>query len=94
MICQTTKKGDDCHFMSKNGCTYNGGTCQPIVEQCEGCEKIKEYAGGKYCSAYPNPALKWKNGTCNFATHVKREVKKEKVINALKASKRKAAGKL
>jgi hypothetical protein len=93
MICQTTKKGDECFFMGKQGCGYNGGTCQTIVEQCEGCEKIREYPTGKYCIAYPNPALKWKNGTCNFATHIKREVKKDKVINALKASKRKATGK-
>ncbi len=95
MICQTTKKGDECFFMGKDGCTYNGGTCQQVVEQCEGCDKIKEYPSGKYCTSYPHPELKWKNGgPCNFATHIKREAKKEKVINALKASKRKAAGKM
>ncbi len=93
MICQTTKKGLECFFMSKSGCTYNGGTCLQSVDQCEGCEKIREYPTGKYCIAYPEPALKWKNGNCNFASHIKREAKQEKVINALKASKRKAAGK-
>lgn len=92
MICETTKKGEDCSFMSKQGCTYKDNTCQPIVEECDGCEKTKEFAAGKFCTAYPEPALKWKTGKCNFATHVKREAKKEKVINALKASKRKAAG--
>ena len=80
--------------MAKNGCSFNGGTCYPIVEQCEGCAKVKEYSGKKYCTAYPNPALKWKNATCNFATHIKRETKKEQTINALKASKRKAAGRM
>ena len=92
MICQTTKEGVECAFMSKNGCTFNGGSCKPIVEQCDGCARVVEYPSGKYCSAYPNPAQKWKGGTCNFASHIKREVKKEKVINALKASKRRAAG--
>lgn len=94
MICQTTKKGVDCFFMNATGCTYNGGTCYQIVEQCVGCEKIQEFPSGKFCTAYPQPELKWKNGPCNFATHVKREVKEEKIINALKASKRKAAGKM
>ena len=94
MICQTTKKGTECFFMSKNGCTYNGGTCYPIVEQCEGCGKIEEFSGKKYCSAYPHPELKWKNSPCNFATHIKRETKKEQQINALKVSKRKAAGRM
>jgi len=94
MICTTTKKGEECFFMTKNGCSYNGGTCHPVVEQCEGCERIREYAGGKYCSAYPNPGMKWKNATCNFATHVKKDSKQERVVNALKASKRKAAGKM
>ena len=94
MICQTVKKGEECFFMSSKGCEFNGGICSPIVEQCEGCAKIKEYLEKKYCSAYPNPAIKWKNSTCNFATHVKRETKKEQTINALKASKRRAAGKM
>jgi hypothetical protein len=92
MICETTKKGEDCSFMSKQGCTYKDTTCKPIVEQCEGCEKAKDFTAGKFCTAYPEPALKWKTGKCNFATHIKREAKKEKVINALKASKRKAKG--
>lgn len=92
MICQTTKQGVECFFMSKSGCTYNGGTCLQIVAQCEGCDKIREFSDGKYCLICPQPELKWKNGNCNFATHIKREAKQEKVMNALKASKRKAAG--
>jgi hypothetical protein len=39
--------------------------------------------------------MKWKIGKCNFATHVELEApKEEKKVNALKASKRKAAGKM
>ena len=93
MICKTTKEGTECFFMSKSGCTYNGGTCLEVVEKCEGCEKIMEIEGKKYCLLAPQPDLKWNVGDCNLATHIKREVKKEQVINALKASKRKAAGK-
>ena len=93
MICETTKKGTECFFMSKNGCTYNGGTCLEVVEKCEGCEKIVENKGKQYFLLAPQHELKWHAGDCNLATHVTREVKKEQVINALKASKRKAAGK-
>ncbi len=89
MICDTVRKGDSCVFMAATGCKYNGGACKPVVEQCEGCQRISEYETGKYCTAAPDPALKWKNGNCNMATHVKTvvETKKQK-INPIKASKR------
>jgi len=81
--------------MKPNGCSYNGGRCYSIVENCEGCNRIQEFASGKFCSAYAEPALKWKNGKCNFATHIAKEsTAPKKVINALKASKRKATGKI
>ncbi len=92
MVCQTVKKGEECFFMNGKGCGFNGGTCHSVVDQCQGCEKVQEYEAGLYCISYPNPELKWKSADCNFATHVKRESKKESVVNALKASKRKAAG--
>lgn len=95
MICETLKKGIDCVFMSKNGCGYNGGSCFPVVEQCAGCDRVEEYPTGMFCGACADPRLKWKTGHCNFSTHIKREsAAPQKVLNALKASKRKAAGRL
>jgi len=88
MVCATVKAGSECAFMTKSGCGYNGGTCHPIVEQCEGCQRTVEYATGKYCSSYPNPSIKWRTSTCNFATHTKVEVQSQQKINPLKASKR------
>lgn len=90
MICETVKEGEDCVFMAKGGCSYNGGSCKPVVDACEGCGRIKEYANGRYCIAAPDPAVKWKRGKCNIATHLKVEAagKKQKV-NPIKASKRK-----
>ncbi len=90
MVCTSTKEGVECAFMSKKGCQFNGGTCHPIVEQCEGCQKIHEFPTGKYCLAFPDPASKWRKGVCNMATHVKTEGKKAGKINPLKASKRQA----
>ncbi|MFH1152578.1 MAG: PxxKW family cysteine-rich protein [Pseudomonadota bacterium] len=89
MICTTVRKGDECMFMASSGCTFNGGECKPIIEQCEGCNRVVECEGGKYCSAAPDPAVKWKNGNCNLATHIKIvvETKKQK-LNPIKASKR------
>jgi hypothetical protein len=89
MICTTIRKGDECVFMTASGCKYNGGACKPVVEACEGCQRVSSYETGNYCTSAPDPALKWKNGNCNLATHVKAvvEVQKQKV-NPIKASKR------
>jgi hypothetical protein len=89
MICQTIRKGNECAFMTAKGCSYNGGLCQEIVEECKGCNRASEIESGWYCSACPEPSSKWKNGNCNLATHVStvRATTKQK-INPLKASKR------
>jgi hypothetical protein len=44
--------------------------------------------GGKFCSSYPNPSIKWRASACNFATNMKMEAKNDQKINPLKASKR------
>ena len=89
MVCTTLKPNKECKFMSKTGCKYKGGACKPIVEQCEGCERIEVFNEVKYCKVYPDPSLKWRAGLCNFATHKKPEfVEQSKKINPLKASKR------
>ncbi|MEA3280668.1 MAG: PxxKW family cysteine-rich protein [Thermodesulfobacteriota bacterium] len=89
MVCTTIKKGVECPFMSTKGCSYNGGICHEIVEQCNGCDRSAEFSSRWYCTAYPDPSLKWKNGNCNFASHVKVSSTASKTkINPLKASKR------
>jgi len=78
--------------MTKKGCSFNGGKCRPVVESCDGCDRILGANGGRYCGAFPDPTVKWRRGTCNLATHQKgngREQEKQK-INPLKASKRAA----
>jgi hypothetical protein len=91
MDCQTVKEGMECAFMTKKGCTFNGGSCHTIVEQCETCGRILEIATGRFCAVFPDPAAKWRIGTCNRATHAKKveSVEKHK-LNPLKASKRKS----
>ena len=71
MICTTIRDGKECPFMTAKGCSYNGGICHEIVEQCSGCNRSIEYKTGWYCSAYPDPTMKWKVGNCNMATHTK-----------------------
>jgi hypothetical protein len=89
MICTTIKNGAECAFMTVKGCSYNGGICHQIVEQCKGCNRGAEFPSGWYCTACPNPSLKWKNGNCNLATHVTVAAESAKTkINPLKASKR------
>ena len=90
MVCATVKQGVDCFFMSKGGCQFNGGHCHPIVEQCEGCQRIQEFPTGKYCTSFPDPSVKWRSGICSMATHVKASNGNQGngKINPLKASKR------
>lgn len=89
MICTTVREGDECVFMTSKGCSFNEGACLPIVETCSGCQRARQYETGMYCIAAPDPSLKWKNGICNMATHVKvAEAAKKQKLNPIKASKR------
>jgi hypothetical protein len=78
----------------KNGAS-SAVVFQPVVDKCEGCERIKEDNGLRRCTSYTEPEAKWSMGVCNFATHVKASVDKQGKIkvNPLKASKRAARGK-
>ncbi|MFC1489366.1 PxxKW family cysteine-rich protein [Thermodesulfobacteriota bacterium] len=90
MVCTTVKNGMECPFMTAKGCSYNGGICHEIVEQCNGCNRSTKMSAGWYCAACPDPALKWKNGDCNIASHViTASAAPTAKINPLKASKRK-----
>jgi hypothetical protein len=89
MICQTIRKGSDCGFMTAKGCGYNGGVCREVIESCTGCNRAAQLESGWYCNACPEPAIKWKNGNCNLATHITATAVTAKAkINPLKASKR------
>lgn len=68
---------------------YSGGKFKPVIDKCEGCDRVVEEAGNTYCKSYINPEAKWKVGICNFATHAKPEITVTKVrVNPLKAAKR------
>ncbi|MCR4665950.1 MAG: PxxKW family cysteine-rich protein [Desulfovibrio sp.] len=75
-----------------DGVMLNGFLLSPIVDQCDGCDRVRDFEEGKYCSSYPNPASKWAGGRCNFATHAKIAVAQQAKVNPLKASKRAAKG--
>lgn len=74
--------------IAPEGMVYKGVVFQPIIDKCEGCARISEFEGQKYCSSYAIPSSKWSLGMCNFATHIKSEVKAQGKVNPLKASKR------
>ncbi|MBQ7738419.1 MAG: PxxKW family cysteine-rich protein [Desulfovibrionaceae bacterium] len=75
-----------------DGVMVNGFLLSPIVDQCNGCDRVREFESEKFCSSYPNPDKKWAGGRCNFATHAKVEVASQAKVNPLKASKRAAKG--
>ncbi|PLY04003.1 MAG: hypothetical protein C0622_03430 [Desulfuromonas sp.] len=94
MQCQTVLAGTECTFWKKTGCIADGGSCQVVVEECQGCDRVVEGSIGQVCKSFPNPAAKWASGLCNFATHKKVDLKTADVrVNPLKAAKRAAAGK-
>lgn len=84
----------DSAVMTESGLMVNGFLLEPVVEKCEGCERVVGHdSGARYCTSYAKPAVKWNLGVCNFATHVKGTVTQGKVkVNPLKASKRAARG--
>jgi hypothetical protein len=89
MHCTTIKEGRECPFMTAKGCSYKNGICHQIVEQCQGCDRGSEFSSGWFCTAFPEPAAKWKIGNCNLASHVSAATTSAKAkINPLKASKR------
>ena len=93
MHCESIKLGIDCTFMTKKGCSFNGGKCRPVVEACQGCDRILTAHEDHYCNAFPDPSVKWRRVACNLATHQKSNgngAKTEQKINPLKASKRAA----
>lgn len=93
MHCLSIKEGVDCTFMTKKGCSFNGGSCKPVVDSCDGCDRTLNVTEGSYCLSFPDPEVKWRRGPCNLATHVKNGKKESQVkVNPLKASKRSAAG--
>lgn len=90
MNCKTVKQGNECPFMTSKGCSFNGGICHEIVEQCNGCNRNVQYETKWYCTACPDPTVKWRGGRCNLASHVAATPAPaaQKKINPLKASKR------
>ncbi len=80
--------------MMPNAERYSSGFFKPIIEKCEGCDRVVEAEGDKFCKTYTEPAAKWKLGFCNFASHAKPEIVVQQVrVNPLKASKRASAKK-
>lgn len=59
-----------------------------VVSQCEGCQKVIEKDGNKFCVTYLVPKAKWRAGACPVATHLKKEVTNGKFVDPLKASKK------
>lgn len=72
---------------------YTNGNFKPVVEKCDGCERIVAVEADKFCRAYTDPSSKWRLGICNFATHAKPEIITSTIkVNPLKAAKRASRG--
>ena len=90
--CSTIKAGTDCIHMKKSGCGYNGGSCHPVVEPCDGCSNVHTFPDGNFCRVYAEPAMKWMAGHCTMSSNGNGKAQEAspaaKKLNPLKASKR------
>lgn len=77
---------------TEQGVELKGIVMEAIIDKCEGCDRVRTFEEQKFCGSYSNPARKWVDGRCNFATHIKNEGGKAAKVNPLKASKRAAKG--
>ena len=66
---------------TEQGVEVKGMLMQPVIEKCEGCDRVRTFEEQQFCGSYPNPAKKWFDGRCNFATHIKTETSKAAKVN-------------
>ncbi|MDL2260197.1 PxxKW family cysteine-rich protein [Deltaproteobacteria bacterium OttesenSCG-928-K17] len=46
---------------------------RPIIEQCNGCDRVLNENGSQLCASFAAPETKWRLGPCSMATHIKIE---------------------
>ena len=51
MHCESVKPGVDCTFMTKKGCSFNGGKCKTVVEACDRLRPDLGFHDGNQTSA-------------------------------------------
>ena len=44
---------------TEQGVEVKGMLMQPVVEKCEGCDRIRTFEEQQFCGRYPDPAKKW-----------------------------------
>ena len=64
--CPLGKAVNDCGNMRNGVCRFR---CQPILPQCDGCDKIEN----GYCRKYLVPFARWRNGSCPDHTLLREE---------------------
>ena len=64
--CPLGKAVSDCGNMRNGVCRFR---CQPILPQCDGCDKIEN----GYCRKYLVPFARWRNGSCPDHTLLREE---------------------
>jgi hypothetical protein len=50
----------------------------PIIEKCIGCNRVTKENDKEVCKTFPFPESKWRTGDCPMASHIVKEVVKEK----------------
>ena len=43
---------------TEQGVEVKGMLMQPVVEKCEGCDRVRTFEEQQFCGSFPNPAQK------------------------------------
>jgi len=87
--CETVRPGVPCLFWKirkisdkkkKGHCSFIGGKCLPIVEECGTCNYIVNIGPQKFSEAYMKPSTQWIVPPCPMNTHIIKDTKEEKQI--------------
>jgi hypothetical protein len=63
-VCNISK---ECLQRTPDSACKSNFLCEPVVEKCTGCSRVKE----NYCTSYSKPTLMWKiTSVCPMASHV------------------------
>ena len=87
---------------TEQGVEVKGMLMQPVVEKCEGCDRVRTFEEQQFCGSYPNPVNSpfvekvevVRKGRVRRAKlfYLRERTGKAAKVNPLKASKRAAKG--
>lgn len=77
---------------TEQGVEVKGMLMQPVVEKCEGCDRVRTFEEQQFCGSYPNPRQEVVRRALQLCYPHQDGKRQGRQVNPLKASKRAAKG--